>query len=1150
MKCPVHNKIVIFRYLLFAFLMLFVNGFASYAQTAGNAIWKKVEVFQTGIYRIPKNDILSMGFSSANDVAVVGNGGELISEFIDNTKEYQLRVQPSLVTKDGDLIFFATGLTNWYYDRDNNFYNHITNHYSNNSYVILTNDLKTKGFEKVNEGYRNGPSLSYYVTTALHESELKSLSESGRKLFGENLLNGSLSLSIENPQKSRDAKFAVAWTALTKNTDLTLSLTKGSASILNSTITNNDYQNKASFDTFKLYGIYRKNYTSDFFNLSENVGHLNLNISLSNNSNPSAYLDYVEVNYKNDADFSRIGQTIVRYPEKITNTEYIKSKGLEDKIVVKLNQFTGEKKIVETSDYLRFDNNDDMFVISDIGSAFKIGKTEDVVLNGILSRHDIPDMVIITTEELKPQAERLASFHKLNDAADVVVVTQSDVFNLFNSGTKDASCYRLLMNYFWRKKVSSSNNKNISLLLFGDGLYDNRKISSAVNGELLKNTEFLLTYQSENSLDIDSYTSDDFFGAMSNNISYSSAMDNFGQLDVENQRLYISIGRIPARTIDEASNVIDKIVNYYKKDSFGIWRTKTMFVADNGDANSHTKQSSSISEIVERLQPSINCEKIYLADYKRVSEGGKITVPDAKMKMLEALKNGVMLINYNGHGSPVSWTDEQILTMSDIRSFNFTKLPLWITATCDFCNYDSPNTSGAEQILLLPNSGGIALLSTSRVVWDVPNTMLNKAVMKELFSNTSDKNKTLGDVIRDSKNDLLGQVFPKNRLNFLLLGDPLLKIYIPSNNIKITQIDGKNADGKIRIKALQKINIKADIIDNGVLDANFNGKAIVTIYDSKKEKQTIDNFSRRSNNIPPFVYEEYSNIIFSSVVNVINGKIDFDFVVPKDVSYTNKNCRINLYAFDEQNKKHCIGSGFDMVISPSDGNDEVGVDNKPVVIRKITLAGLPFESGIVVDSSPTFFADLIDDSSVNLSNSGLGHSMTLSIDDKKETTYTLSQYYQPSAKEYGAGTVAFALPDLSEGEHIATFSVWDVAGNVTKKTIKFTVRSNVGADIVDFNIYPNPIDLSKDKSFKINVMYKNTGKYVNLDVSVYTLYGTSLVKPKMLTQSYTPELNSISSTWSIEKDCVPSGVYIIKMEVKENNQIKATESRVVIMKNE
>lgn len=66
--------------------------------------------------------------------------------------------------------------------------------------------------------------------------------------------------------------------------------------------------------------------------------------------------------------------------------------------------------------------------------------------------------------------------------------------------------------------------------------------------------------------------------------------------------------------------------------------------------------------------------------------------------MNKKLREGLMLINYTGHGNTTSWSDENVLTLPMIDKFSYPKLPLWITATCDFCRFDALATSAGESI--------------------------------------------------------------------------------------------------------------------------------------------------------------------------------------------------------------------------------------------------------------------------------------------------------------------------------------------------------------------------------------------------------------------------------------------------------------------
>ena len=61
-------------------------------------------------------------------------------------------------------------------------------------------------------------------------------------------------------------------------------------------------------------------------------------------------------------------------------------------------------------------------------------------------------------------------------------------------------------------------------------------------------------------------------------------------------------------------------------------------------------------------------------------------------------------------------------------------------------------------------------------------------------------------------------------------------------------------------------------------------------------------------------------------------------------------------------------------------------------------------------------AEVYDESGINISDAGIGHQMTITLDDK--TVYTdVSSYFQPALGEFGRGFIAYPLSGLSEGEH-------------------------------------------------------------------------------------------------------------------------------------
>ncbi len=59
------------------------------------------------------------------------------------------------------------------------------------------------------------------------------------------------------------------------------------------------------------------------------------------------------------------------------------------------------------------------------------------------------------------------------------VVDPQSIYNEFSSGAPDATAYRRFMKMFYDRSVSAGNAPKY-LLLFGDGIYDNRGICSDV----------------------------------------------------------------------------------------------------------------------------------------------------------------------------------------------------------------------------------------------------------------------------------------------------------------------------------------------------------------------------------------------------------------------------------------------------------------------------------------------------------------------------------------------------------------------------------------------------------------------------------------------------------------------------------------------
>ena len=204
--------------------------------------------------------------------------------------------------------------------------------------------------------------------------------------------------------------------------------------------------------------------------------------------------------------------------------------------------------------------------------------------------------------------------------------------------------------------------------------------------------------------------------------------------------------------------------------------------------------------------------KIYLDAYQRETSASGNTYPVARKAFLDNLQSGSVLVNYSGHGNTTSLTAEKIFMYNDAVDLNMKRLPVWVTATCDFSRFDDPVTSAGEALMLNPNGGAIAMFTTTRVVYSDGNLRLNQRLIENLFAKQDDGSRyRLGDIMRLSKRALGND---NNKLNFLLLGDPSMTMAYPEHSMEITHINGEEvSDETLLIKALSTVNVTGRILN-------------------------------------------------------------------------------------------------------------------------------------------------------------------------------------------------------------------------------------------------------------------------------------------------------------------------------------------------
>lgn len=1111
--------------LLFVFGLL-TSAWADSSRYASESVlnsgkWVKIQVAEDGIYKLTAADLKKMGFSNLDKVAVYGYGGWPLDEDFSTT--YIDDVPEVAVWRGADyLLFYGKGPRKWEYSSSDKSFIHTNNPYSNYGYYFVT-EKETTG--RTMEKAASAAGATLQVTTfddyVLHEEELVSVNSSGRELYGESFTSTlSRDFTISVPGITNDEGKATLSFISRGNGTITMNV-DGNALISGSVSVPSDE-----------YEVARELYRERAW-MADKGETVKVNIGYSTTGHKNVHLNYFRLQMKRQLKVYD-NYTFFRSLSARGNASRFVIQGADASTLVfdvtdgvNPQQMETSLNGTELSFSIPASASLREFVVvkpSQIKAPVTVGEVANQNLHALPQQ----DMIIIAQPNFTTQAERLAEAHRTKDNLTVRVVTPESIYNEFSSGTPDATAYRRFMKMFYDRKTSEADAPKY-LLLFGDGSFDNRKLTSAWKSVDMSN--MLLTYQTENSLSSQSYVIDDYFGFLD---------DADNKKSLQNKKLCLGIGRFPIRTVEQATQMVDKVISYMENKNTGSWKNNLCFMADDGSntdgfMTEHMEFADQLAGYVESEHPEFLVNKLYYDAYKKDMTAG--TYPDVRSGLQKLLKDGLLLFNYTGHGGTTALSDEKVLTQTDINQFTYTHLPVWVTATCDFTRFDDLNTSAGEDVFLNKSSGGIALFTTVRVAYSRPNFPINDNVIRNLFERNNGRRRTLGEVMQATKNTL-SSVY---KLGFCLIGDPAVKMAYPEFGMKVMTVNGQSVDGNsISFKALEKITVEGEVLDvSGQLVTDFTGIVNPTVKDSKVTVTCLKNSNKDDS--PAFTFTDYPNTIFIGNDSVRNGKFSFTFTVPKDISYSNLQGKMNLYAVDTESGNEAQGNFDNFIVGGT--SDTAETDTIGPEIRALYLNDTTFVDGGQVNTTPYFVAELWDKSGVNITGSSVGHDMMLVIDESTVLSYNLNSYYELLPGEDGTGIVKFPIPALEPGKHTAEFWVWDILNNSTVRTFTFEVVEGLKPFL--FDVIATPGIAREQVTF--HLMHNRPESRMRVGIMVYDLAGRQLWKHEESGTSGLFENYTVS--WDLTSGGVRMrpGVYIYRAAISTDNSKDATKARKFII---
>ncbi|MCC6691080.1 MAG: type IX secretion system sortase PorU, partial [Bacteroidia bacterium] len=672
--------------------------------------WFRIGVTKDGIYKMSYSFLKNLGIDISSmdprNIRLYGNGGGQLPYANSSFRRDDLTENSIIVQGESDgvfdsldyVLFYGQGPTRWtYFNSSCAAFRHQKNNYSDTTYYFITTDFGNgKRIAQQASLSTSTDNVTTFDDYAYIEEDLVNLLKSGREWYGFNfdiVTVFNTTFNFPNIDASSPA---------TIKTDLLSRYSSTSSYVVNC---------GAATQTISALGVPVSLYYGDYASNANgclsvpNPSSL-LNVTVSKQtSGATGWLNYIEANVRRQLNM--YGEQMIFRDSKsvgvgkaaqytINTSGSLQVWEVSDPTNVKLQVATNNItniQFIAASDSLRE-------FIAFTGNSYYTPSAIGAVPNQNLHALPQSDMVIIAHPLFWNEANTLANFHRSHDNMTVTLVTPQQVYNEFSSGAQDVSAIRDFMKMFYDRSTGYADLPKY-LLLFGDGSYDNKY-------RLANNTNYIPTYQSDNSHDpTASYVSDDYYGLLDD--SEGNWTETAADL------VDIGIGRLPADNVQEAQGMVNKIIKYSSPapasavqgavcnnientSPFGDWRNVICFIGDDEDNNTHISQANQMATLVNTNYKNYNVDKIYFDAYAQETTPGGNRYPDVTDAITKRVLKGALIMNYTGHGGETGWAHERVIDISTINDWgNVKKLPLFVTATCEFSRYDDPARTSAGE---------------------------------------------------------------------------------------------------------------------------------------------------------------------------------------------------------------------------------------------------------------------------------------------------------------------------------------------------------------------------------------------------------------------------------------------------------------------
>jgi len=500
------------------------------------------------------------------------------------------------------------------------------------------------------------------------------------------------------------------------------------------------------------------------------------------------------------------------------------------------------------------------------GSVGPIGTTawdrDSYRRNDVIDDHDY-EYIIITCDSLKPAFQKLA-YWKTMKGLPTTVLTTEEIYSQYENGSSQVKIKSALKDYY------NGHHQSLQYALLGG---DTEFVPA----------QFCHVFKSYyNSVGEHYYDRVDFspvdwyygcFGTMewdTNNNGWIGETDDNVDIAAE-----IVVSRFPAKSLEEANAMVERIVQYEKQPPLSVWNPQ-LLMCGNLASDSIVWGGEKISDMHAHYEiahqnmgfPSWNGNVVRFFDTGTDFVGGRSY--DLTTDHLQTeLSKGYTIVSIDTHGADVdgtAWDNYFNLEPIDIEINEFGDTVEIVYGTYDYNDAESLINAGntilitsachsnrfddsrgdclGEAFMRNPQGGILAYIGSSRKGWNPASLCINKKVLQELFNGTYKG--TLGKAFWNAKNNIVGLCATYDYgyrwllFSVNMLGDPEMPVFI-SAPCKLDSIKMSYRDDELFIMNNPYDSIAVCVMSRDDAGATFYRKGLdgTAGFSNSDDEQTI-----------------------------------------------------------------------------------------------------------------------------------------------------------------------------------------------------------------------------------------------------------------------------------------------------------------------